>query len=160
MFPSSFTRSRSRLGRNEQATARVQDRKVVANEVVAMLLNARRITEMSPDSSFALPGTLSQHAMGVHFGPAGLARLDDNKRRENETAVVKASRETGEDVHKSRTLDIAILNVCSWGLSRSFGGMYQTSESSQQQKLAEASEPGILRNIVITTDQYLQIVNG
>ncbi len=95
-----------------------------------MLLNARRITEMSPDSSFALPGTLSQHAMGVHFGPAGLARLDDNKRRENETAVVKASRETGEDVHKSRTLDIAILNVCSWGLSRSFGGMYQTSESS------------------------------
>ena len=38
--------------------------------------------------------------MGVHSGPAGLARLDDNKRRENKTAVVKASRETGEDVHK------------------------------------------------------------
>ena len=57
-----------------------------------MLPNARRITEMSPDSSFALPGTLSQHAMGVHFGPAGLARLDDNKRREYEAAVVKASR--------------------------------------------------------------------
>ena len=96
-----------------------------------MLPNARRITEMSPDSSFALPGTLSQHAMGVHFGPAGLARLDDNKRRENETAVVKASRETGEDVHKSRTLDIAIFHVRCWGVSRRTGGMAQTSLLSQ-----------------------------
>ncbi len=100
-----------------------------------MLPNARRITEMSPDSSFALPGTLSQHAMGVHFGPAGLARLDDNKRRENETAVVKASRETGEDVHKSRTLDIAILNVRCWGVSRRSDGMAQTSVHSQERTL-------------------------
>ncbi len=95
-----------------------------------MLSNARRITGISPDSSFALPGTLSQHAMGVHFGPAGLARLDDNKRRENETAVVKTSRETGEDVHKSRTLDIAIFHVRCRGVSRRSGGMAQTSESS------------------------------
>ncbi len=29
------------------------------------------------------------------------ARLDENKRSENETAVVKVSRNTGENVHKS-----------------------------------------------------------
>ena len=80
-----------------------------------------------------MPGTLSQHAMGVHFGPAGLARLDDNKRIENETAVVNASRETGEDVHKSRTLDIAIFHVRCWGQSRRSGGMSLTSVHSHKE---------------------------
>ncbi len=72
--PDLVVESRSRLGRNEQATVRVQDRKVVANEVVAILSNAQRNTGIFPDSSFALPGTLSQHAVEVQFGPAGLAR--------------------------------------------------------------------------------------
>ena len=93
--------------------------------------------------------------MGVHFGPAGLARLDDNKRIENETAVVNASRETGEDVHKSRTLDIAIFHVRCWGQSRRSGGMSLTSLISQKRKFVTPAEEAVYRMVASSSAPYL-----
>ncbi len=64
--PDLVVESRSRLDRNAQATARVQDRKVVAIEVVATLSNTRRIAGISPDSSFALPFQASGSGLPDH----------------------------------------------------------------------------------------------
>ncbi len=85
--------------------------KVVANEVVAIWSNARQTTGNSPESSFALPGILSRHAVEVQFGPAGPARPPPDSLahiRKTRSPVLSASGHL-------RTNGTAILRVRTWG---------------------------------------------